>query len=93
MARPDANGFGRGWAGGSAVLALLFFFGIPARRRKWLSTMGVLALIVVLGGLSACGGKSTPSGTTAGSYTFTVTGSGSPAEAPAPTTTFTLTIN
>jgi ribose/xylose/arabinose/galactoside ABC-type transport system permease subunit len=55
--------------------------------------MGVLALIVVLGGLSACGGKSTPSGTTAGSYTFTVTGSGSPAEAPAPTTTFTLTIN
>ena len=57
------------------------------------TAMGVLALIVVLGGLSACGGKSTPSGTTAGSYTFTVTGSGSPAEAPAPTTTFTLTIN
>jgi hypothetical protein len=93
MARPDANGFGRGWAGGGAVLALLFFFGIPARRRNWLSTMGALALIVVLGGLSACGGKSTQSGTTAGSYTFTVTGTGSPAEAPAPTTTFTLTIN
>lgn len=93
MARPDANGFGRGWVGGGAVLALLFFFGIPARRRNWLSTIGALALIVVLGGLSACGGKSTPSGTTAGSYTFTVTGTGSPAENPAPTTTFTLTIN
>jgi ribose/xylose/arabinose/galactoside ABC-type transport system permease subunit len=49
--------------------------------------------MVVLTGLSACGGKSSPSGTTAGSYTFTVTGAGSPAETPAPTTTFTLTIN
>jgi hypothetical protein len=93
MARPDANGFGRGWAGGGAVLAILFFFGIPARRRRWLSMLGVLTLMVVLGGLSACGGKSTSSATTAGSYTFTVTGTGSPAETPAPTTTFTLTIN
>jgi ribose/xylose/arabinose/galactoside ABC-type transport system permease subunit len=55
--------------------------------------LGVLTLMVVLGGLSACGGKSTSSGTTAGSYTFTVTGTGSPAETPVPTTTFTLTIN
>jgi ribose/xylose/arabinose/galactoside ABC-type transport system permease subunit len=93
MARPENNGFGRGWAGSGAVMAILFFFGIPARRRRWLSMLGVLTLMVVLGGLSACGGKSTSSGTTAGSYTFTVTGTGSPAETPVPTTTFTLTIN
>jgi hypothetical protein len=96
MARPDGNGFGRGWAGGSAVLAFMVFLGIPARRRKWLSMMGVLALMVALASLSACGGKSSSSGksgTTAGSYTFTVTGAGTPASTPAPTTTFTLTIN
>jgi hypothetical protein len=92
MARPDANGFGRAWAGGGSVLAFLVFLGIPARRRRWLSMFGVLALMVVLGGLSACGGKSKPE-TTAGSYTFTVTGSGSPSVTPSPTTTFTLTIN
>ena len=92
MARPDANGFGRAWAGGGSVLAFLVFLGIPARRRRWLSMLGVLALMVVLGGLSACGGKSKPE-TTAGSYTFTVTGSGSPSVTPSPTTTFTLTIN
>jgi hypothetical protein len=96
MARPDANGFGRGWAGGGAALAFLVFLGIPARRRKWLSMLGVLALMVVLASLSACGGKSSSSGnsgTTAGNYTFTVTGAGSPSVTPAPTTTFTLTIN
>jgi hypothetical protein len=96
MARPDANGFGRAWAGGGSVLAFLVFLGIPARRRKWLSMVGVLALMVALASLSACGGKSSSSGnsgTTAGSYTFTVTGTGSPSVTPAPTTTFTLTIN
>jgi hypothetical protein len=92
---PKMGGRGSGWAGagGGAFLAFVAFLGIPARRRRWLSMLGILALVVALAGLSACGGKSTPSGTTAGSYTFTVTGAGSPAETPAPTTTFTLTIN
>jgi ABC-type glycerol-3-phosphate transport system substrate-binding protein len=60
--------------------------------------LGLLLLMAALGGLTACGGHSTltgsgNSGTTAGSYTFTVTGTGGPSVTSAPTTTFTLTIN
>jgi hypothetical protein len=89
------GGRGGGWAGagGGTFLAFVAFLGIPARRRRWLSMLGIPALAVALAGLSACGGTSSPSGTTAGSYTFTVTGTGSPAETPVPTTTFTLAIN
>ena len=62
----------------------------------------MLALLIALGSLAACGGGGGSSsngggtknpGTTAGAYTFTVTGSGSPAITPAPTTTFILTVN
>ncbi len=90
MAKPKIGGWSE--AGGGAVLALLMFFGIPARRRSWRAMLGVMALIALLGSLSACGGggggtgggsTKTP-GTTPGTYTFTVTGTGSPAVSPAP---------
>ncbi len=85
-------------AGGGAVLALLVFLGIPARRRGWRSMLGVLVLMAALGSLSACGGgggasSSGGSGTTAGTYIFTVTGTGNPAITPAPTTTFTVKVD
>jgi hypothetical protein len=88
----------RGWASGSAILALLLFFGIPARRRGWRSILSVLVLMVALGVLSGCTSKlgitgQTNQGTTAGSYTFTITGTGNPAVTPDPTTTFTLVVN
>jgi hypothetical protein len=93
---------GRGWtgAGGGAVLALLLFLGIPARRRSWRSMLIVLIMMAALGSLAACGGSGgggggstgTP-GTTAGTYTFTVTGTGNPTVTPAPTATFTVTVN
>jgi hypothetical protein len=96
-------GPGRGWdgAGSGAILALLVFLGIPAKRRSWRSLIGMLVLIVALGSVAACGGggggggSTGPSnpGTTAGTYTFTVTGTGSPSITPIPTTTFTLTVN
>jgi hypothetical protein len=97
-------GKGKGLAGaGSAVLAILVLFGIPARRRAWRAMLGVLALMAALGSLAACGGGGGSSGsgsggsgnagTTAGTYTFTVTGVGSPALTPAPTATFTVTVN
>jgi len=95
-------GNGKGLAGaGSAVLAILVLFGIPARRRAWRAMLGVLALMAALGSLAACGGGGGSSGgggtgnpgTTAGTYTFTVTGVGSPALTPAPTATFTVTVN
>jgi hypothetical protein len=69
------------YAAGGATLACLLLFGLPARRRRWQTILGMLALFVALsGGLLACGGggsggvgTSNP-GTTAGSYTITVTG-------------------
>lgn len=81
------------------MLALLVFFGIPARRRSWRAMLGALLLIAALGGLSACGdfwqapGGNTADGTTTGNYVFTVTGTGSPTVSPAVTTTFTVTVN
>jgi len=96
---------GKGWlgAGGGALLALLVFFGIPARRRSWRSMLTILVAMVALGALASCGGGGSSSGggggggggtpaTTAGSYTFTVTGANS-SVSPSPTTTFIVTVN
>ena len=90
---------GRGWAGagGGAVLALLVFFGIPARRRSWRAMLGMVVLLAALGGLASCGGNNGggggTTGTTTGTYTFTVTGTGDPAQSTGNTSTFTLTVN
>jgi hypothetical protein len=67
------------FAAGSAVLACVFLFGIPAGRRRWRSILGMLLFLAALGGsVLSCGGGGgstcTP-GTTAGNYTITVTGS------------------
>ena len=101
-------GNGKGWlgAGSGAVLAVLFFFGIPARRRSWRNLLGIVVAMAVIGALSSCGGSGSggggggggtgPSnpGTAAGSYTFTVTSTGNPAVTPAPTNpTFTVSVN
>ena len=82
-------------AGGGAVLALLFFIGMPARRRSWRNLLGLVVLLAIMGSLSACGssGGIRNQGTTSGNYTFTVTGTGNPAVTPAPTTTFIVTVN
>ena len=67
---------------GGAVLALVFLFGIPKRRRNWLAMIGLLVFFVSLaatgcggggGGGNNGGGTSNP-GTTSGTYTVTVTG-------------------
>ena len=77
---------GKGWmgAGSGAVLAVLIFFGIPARRRSWRSMLGLLVAMAVIGAFSSCGGGSSGgggggggggnTGTTEGTYTVTVTG-------------------
>jgi hypothetical protein len=77
------------WLPASGVaFAGFLFFGIPARRRKWRSMLGMLALLSTFaGGAIACGGSGGSSGggggggggggiagTTAGTYTVTVTG-------------------
>jgi hypothetical protein len=95
---------GKGWlgAGSGAVLALLIFFGIPARRRSWRSMLGVLIAFAALGVLSSCGGGNSGGGggggqndpgTTAGAYTYTVTATPTPSVSPTVTTTFTVTVN
>jgi hypothetical protein len=83
------------YAAGGATLACLLLFGIPAQRRSWRATIGMLALFVMIsGGVIACGGSSTPTppsnpGTTAGTYTVTVTGTSGVTTA---TGTVTLTV-
>jgi hypothetical protein len=100
---PSQHGKGRGWAGagGGAILALLVFLGIPARRRSWRSMLGALLLMAALGSLTACGGggssSSTPPpntdpGTTPGNYVFLIQGTGNPSVTPAVSTTFTVTV-
>ena len=102
FAIPDRRGkgsHGKEWmGGGSAILALLVFFGIPARRRSWRSMLGALILLAALGSLSACGdfwqapSGNSAAGTTSGNYTFTITGTGTPTVT-AVTTTFIVTVN
>ena len=81
---------------GGAVLALAILFGIPARRRKCLSILGLLVFfssIAAIGCGSSSGGSGAPQnpGTTAGSYSITVTGT--PTSGTAETTVVTLTVN
>jgi hypothetical protein len=97
LVRPKM-GPGKGWlgAGGGAVLALMLFFGIPARRRSWRTMLGALVLMVIMGAMAGCGGGGGGGGnkgTTAGTYTFTVTATGNPAQGSGNTTTFTVTVN
>ena len=81
-------------------MTCLLFFGIPVRRGRWRSMLGMFVLLAFVAmGLVSCGGGSSSkgggggsgnSGTTAGNYTITVTGtSGSMMQA----TTVSLTVN
>lgn len=102
LSLPKAGGKGRGWtgAGGGAVLALVVFLGIPARRRSWRSMLGMLVVLAALGNMTACtsggGGTTNPGnpGTAAGTYVFTVTGTGTPTPSvAAQPVTFTVVVN
>jgi hypothetical protein len=85
--------------GGGFALAVLCFFGVPARRRSWSRLVGVLFVLFAAAAIG-CGGSSgsastpPPSGgsprTTAGAYMVTVTGtSGTLTQ----TTTVVVTVN
>ncbi len=107
LVRPKLPGGGsKEWlgAGSGAVLALLVFFGIPARRRSWRQMLSILVVLAAIGVMASCGGGSSGGctancstqsdpGTTAGTYTYTVTASASPSVTPTVTATFTVTVN
>jgi hypothetical protein len=93
-----------GWAeaGSGAILAVLVFFGIPARRRGWRAMLGMFVILFALSGLVACGGGGGSSsggggtsdpGTASGTYTFTLTGVGNDAAHTTATTTFSVKVN
>ncbi len=104
LARPRLPG-NKQWlgAGSGAVLALLVFFGIPARRRSWRNMLAVLFAFAAIGVMASCGGGSktvttggggnTDPGTTAGTYTYTVTATANPSVTPTVSTTFQVTVN
>ena len=46
----------RWWvAGGGATLACIFLIGLPARRRKWQTLLGVCVMVIATFGMSGCG--------------------------------------
>jgi pseudomonalisin len=67
------------WLGSSsALVAGLFLFGVPARRRRWGVVVTLITITLILAAVG-CGGSSKSTGggtgTPAGNYTVTVTGS------------------
>lgn len=69
------------FGGSSAALAMILWFGIPARRRRWRASLVLLIAVSVVGVLGCAGGSgshgsqgSTTPATTAGDYVFLVTG-------------------
>ena len=86
-----------GLGGGGALLALLFMCGIPSRRRRWISTLCPVLVVVVTSIAIGCGSGhigtvSTNPATTTGKYTFTVTGTDSTSAAITTATTVTITV-
>ena len=86
-----------GLEGGGALLALLFMCGIPSRRRRWISTLCPVLVVVFTSIAIGCGSGhsgtvSTNPATTTGKYTFTVTGTDSTSAAITTATTVTITV-
>jgi len=85
--------------GGGVVLAALFFFSVPGRRRRLKTLLGLLLFAVVAGAGIGCSGaaNNTPTtptpanpGTTPGNYTATVTGTSGATTASTPVS---ITVN
>jgi len=97
LGRPAHSGIRRYAGGTTLAFGLLFGIGIPRLRRNWRTRLGALAfLMILMGGLLACGGSNSGSGggggnpgTTPGTYTVTVTGTSGSTTA---TSTVTLTV-
>jgi len=84
--------------GGGATLAMLFFFGVPGRRRAWRGLF-MLVAIALVGGAIGCGNHTNTTtggghnGTTTGTYTVTVTGKDTATGQITSSTAVTLTVD
>jgi trimeric autotransporter adhesin len=82
--------------GGSAMaIASLLLFGLPLRRRRTMTWLGLLSIATLIGATIGCSGTTAPApaanpGTTPGAYTVTVAGSSGSIMA---TTAVTVTVN
>jgi len=76
--------------GGSGTLAVMVFFGLPFRRKKWQTMFGLLLFLAVATATIGCGGAAkmaiSNTGTTVGPYTVTITGTSGSATITAPVT-------
>jgi subtilase family serine protease len=95
--RPWSSGFGWMMASSSALLAGVFFLGVPERRRRRMAGLGLMLFVFLAAGLGCGGGSSSNGGSTqtggtpAGTYNITVTAtSGS---LPPQLISFTLVVN
>ncbi|MGA8111485.1 MAG: hypothetical protein WB974_18745, partial [Acidobacteriaceae bacterium] len=89
-------------ASGGAALALVLFFGIPARRRAGRTLFSLLAVLVAVSAMG-CGGSpgttpvqstnQTNPGTTPGAYAITITGADTATGKITASTTLTVTVN
>jgi hypothetical protein len=64
---------------GGGTMAVVVLFGVPFRRRKWQTMLGLFLLCAAFLGATGCGGASSTTpppngGTTSGAYVVTVTG-------------------
>jgi subtilase family serine protease len=81
-------------AGGGVALGCVLIFALPARRRRWMTLLGMVVLSAILAtSLIACGGGSSSActsvqspGTTPGTYTVIVTGTSTSTTATGPLT-------
>lgn len=98
LAQPSRLGL---WGlGGSSVFAGLVMLGMPSRRRRWMSMLGLLLIVCTVGAIGCGGGSSssksptppTTPATTAGNYTFTVAGTDTADSTITVSTTVTLTV-
>jgi hypothetical protein len=93
------------FGGLTTVLAVVFFFGLPSKRRRWMRVVGAIVLAVSIGALGCGGGGGGGSGgggggggggnpgTTPGAYTVLVIGADAATGNITAQTTVTLTVN
>ncbi len=89
------------FAGGGTTLAMVLFFGVPARRRAWRTLLGGLAAVFIVSGIG-CGSAVHPStqsggtvaaGTTPGAYVVTISAADAATGTIKATTTVSVTVN